>query len=160
MYLDCKERMSCLVLSCISNTLDTSYTSCSQNGRHVLICGRWPASRRPCAKLTNTTILSYRWFCITGLWNHDPGIPPFFVLWFWFTGFWLFYIGQKQTELMTGLMTGTQTKTIISNSRFIWMIFTHQHTWQNCLVKKVQSQNEHKSCSAIINCNHPNFSFS
>lgn len=78
MYLDCKERMSCLVLSCISNTLDTSYTSCSQNGRHVLICGRWPASRRPCAKLTNTTILSYRWLCITGLWNHDPGIPQFF----------------------------------------------------------------------------------
>lgn len=35
MYLDCKERMSCLVLSCISNTLDTSYTSCSQNGRTV-----------------------------------------------------------------------------------------------------------------------------
>lgn len=64
---------------------------------HVSICGRWPASRRPCAKLTNTTILSYRWFCITGLWNHDPGIPPFFVLWFWFTGFWLFYRGQKQT---------------------------------------------------------------
>lgn len=117
---------------------------------------------RPCAKLTNTTILSYRWFCITGLWNHDPGIPPFFVLWFWFTGFWLFYRGQKQTELMTELMTGTQTKTIISNSRFIWMIFRHQHTWQNCLIKKVQSQNEHKSqnCSAIIKCNHPNFSFS
>lgn len=127
---------------------------------YVLICGRWPASRRPCAKLTNTTILSYRWFCITGLWNHDPGIPPSFVLWFWFTGFSLFYRGQKQTELMTGLMTGTQTKTIISNSRFIWMIFTHQHTWQNCLIKKVQSQNEHKSCSAIVKCNHPNFSFS
>lgn len=123
---------------------------------HVSICGRWPASRRPCAKLTNTTILSYRWFCITGQWNHDPGIPPFFVLWFWFTGFWLFYRGQKQTA--DDWINDWNT----FNSRFIWMIFTHQHTWQNCLVKKVQSQNEHKShyCSAIIKCNHPNFSFS